>query len=237
MKFGKLPSLATASTTTGKGFERSSANKSHAIIDPSSSLNSKSMEIDSKMTIAADLRPQSAIALTQGMSNVICGVCLRGDTAYGDSIILCDSCDVAVHQSCYGINEVPEGEWYCDPCKYMVVEPSSVATGAATCGGSNASRSVNEKRGSLLKHCELCYKKDISFPLKRTAKGRWIHVVSKADNFCALTSSAMAENHFELFVIVISKPPDSLHRDPMRSFAINILLTGVHLMDPGDGIR
>ena len=30
--------------------------------------------------------------------------------------MLCDGCDVAVHQSCYAIREVPEGEWFCEYC-------------------------------------------------------------------------------------------------------------------------
>ncbi|KAL8437568.1 hypothetical protein Efla_000431 [Eimeria flavescens] len=33
-----------------------------------------------------------------------------------DAIVLCDGCDVAVHQSCYAIREVPEEEWYCVFC-------------------------------------------------------------------------------------------------------------------------
>jgi len=32
-------------------------------------------------------------------------------------MVFCDRCNVCVHQACYGLLEVPEDEWYCDPCK------------------------------------------------------------------------------------------------------------------------
>ncbi|CDJ45527.1 PHD-finger domain-containing protein, putative, partial [Eimeria tenella] len=46
-----------------------------------------------------------------------CDVCANSDTAADDAIVLCDGCDVAVHQSCYSIPQVPEGEWFCEFCK------------------------------------------------------------------------------------------------------------------------
>lgn len=31
--------------------------------------------------------------------------------------VICESCDVGVHQLCYGVDNVPEGPWYCDTCR------------------------------------------------------------------------------------------------------------------------
>ena len=57
-----------------------------------------------------------------------CDVCLSGDTECYDEddqfvsemIVLCELCNVAVHQTCYGreLNDgVPKDEWYCNRCK------------------------------------------------------------------------------------------------------------------------
>ena len=41
----------------------------------------------------------------------LCACCLDG-TVYDDNeILLCDKCDVPVHQSCYGIKTVPDDDW------------------------------------------------------------------------------------------------------------------------------
>eukprot|EP00698_Gefionella_okellyi_P011980 TRINITY_DN3200_c0_g1_i1.p1 TRINITY_DN3200_c0_g1~~TRINITY_DN3200_c0_g1_i1.p1 ORF type:complete len:1376 (-),score=314.16 TRINITY_DN3200_c0_g1_i1:537-4664(-) len=44
-----------------------------------------------------------------------CQVCGSGDSEDGDLIVFCD-CGVAVHQSCYGVREIPEGDWVCALC-------------------------------------------------------------------------------------------------------------------------
>lgn len=35
---------------------------------------------------------------------------------HSNAILLCDGCDIAVHQACYGITNIPEGDWFCDGC-------------------------------------------------------------------------------------------------------------------------
>ncbi|CBZ51220.1 hypothetical protein NCLIV_042870 [Neospora caninum Liverpool] len=34
-----------------------------------------------------------------------------------DEILLCDGCDVAVHQTCYYVETVPKADWYCQYCE------------------------------------------------------------------------------------------------------------------------
>ncbi|GJD12839.1 Protein Jade-1 [Galdieria sulphuraria] len=46
-----------------------------------------------------------------------CSVCGSGDCdEIGNDIILCDGCHVAVHQTCYGVRSIPEGDWFCSSC-------------------------------------------------------------------------------------------------------------------------
>ena len=53
-----------------------------------------------------------------------CGVCLELEGDDDDPIILCDGCNVGVHLGCYGLQQVPEGDWYCDRCKKLKSRPA-----------------------------------------------------------------------------------------------------------------
>jgi hypothetical protein len=41
-----------------------------------------------------------------------CAICLDPDVYDNNEIIFCDKCNVAVHQSCYGVADVPDDAWY-----------------------------------------------------------------------------------------------------------------------------
>jgi len=51
-----------------------------------------------------------------GSDESVCAVCNSGISYDDDQILFCDGCDVAVHQSCYAVAEVPEGDWFCYAC-------------------------------------------------------------------------------------------------------------------------
>jgi len=46
-----------------------------------------------------------------------CDVCLGVEPELGNEMVFCDSCNVCVHQACYGVRPIPLGKWLCNPCK------------------------------------------------------------------------------------------------------------------------
>ena len=90
-----------------------------------------------------------------------CTICGEGDWEDDNQIIFCDSCDLAVHQVCYGAGarNIPQGDepWYCDVCK---AHPRRA----------NGRHSTNSRPA-----CILCPNRDGA--LKRTTDGRWAHIM------------------------------------------------------------
>lgn len=43
--------------------------------------------------------------------NVICDVCRSPDSEDGNEMVFCDSCNICVHQACYGITVIPDGKY------------------------------------------------------------------------------------------------------------------------------
>ena len=83
-----------------------------------------------------------------------CGVCFDGDSYDDNPILFCEKCDVAVHQHCYGVKKIPEGDWFCKACAALKRD----------------NRVVNPRP----KQCCLCTVKGGA--LKRTSDGRWAHL-------------------------------------------------------------
>uniref|UniRef100_A0A1J3HJ17 Chromodomain-helicase-DNA-binding protein Mi-2-like protein n=3 Tax=Noccaea caerulescens TaxID=107243 RepID=A0A1J3HJ17_NOCCA len=81
--------------------------------------------------------------LRQGENDVICSVC-----HYGGKLILCDACPAAFHASCLGLEDVPDGDWFCASCC------------CGTCGQfilKDTSEYGEEEKFISCKQCELKY--------------------------------------------------------------------------------
>ncbi|KIH64758.1 PHD-finger [Ancylostoma duodenale] len=79
-----------------------------------------------------------------------CCVCADENGWTDNPLIYCDGpgCEVAVHQGCYGIQEVPEGEWLCAKCH--------VAANSYTNGELRRNGPSSNGVGHIEARCELC---------------------------------------------------------------------------------
>ncbi|KAH6996079.1 origin recognition complex subunit 4 C-terminus-domain-containing protein [Ilyonectria sp. MPI-CAGE-AT-0026] len=61
-------------------------------------------------------KPRGRKPAVPAADEIVCEICSKPDSKAPNHIILCDNCDFAVHQECYEVPEIPEGDWLCKSC-------------------------------------------------------------------------------------------------------------------------
>ncbi|MES1917120.1 MAG: hypothetical protein MHM6MM_008879, partial [Cercozoa sp. M6MM] len=131
----KIPSLhsSTATSTVTSSVVSSNSPSLDAPSPPATAAPSKSGKKRARKTNGNKRRAlqrwpvrnklsQQSRRLVQQMSDWIgrylgCAVCGDQNAEVGNELVGCSGCDLFVHKFCYGISEVPTGDWYCDWCQ------------------------------------------------------------------------------------------------------------------------
>ena len=114
-------------------------------------------EVDNRMEVEAPIKPSEKIQPEkpgeteeeEQEEGETCNICGYGYSEPDDQLVFCDHCNLAVHQSCYGIATLPEGDWMCSVCSHGK-SPSST-------------------------HCYICNKSDGA--MHCTENGIFVHLI------------------------------------------------------------
>ncbi|OQR86332.1 hypothetical protein ACHHYP_10644 [Achlya hypogyna] len=95
----------------------------HPDVQPKASGRQKAKRVCKQSDLGAADGPESVVFVPECVPDETlcinegwCSICNGGDSHKDDLIVFCERCGVPVHQSCYGIPEIPHGDWFCHRC-------------------------------------------------------------------------------------------------------------------------
>ncbi len=140
-------------------------------------------------------RPANVEDCNGMLTSALCGVCGGNESLDDDPIVLCEGtgCDVAVHAGCFGILNIPAGEWHCDTCKLSLSRD-------------DRGKSSSSSPCDVVVFCSLCG--NSRGAMKQTKGQAWVHLV------CAVWTPEIGLEDDEPSVI----PRSPSFIDPKRAF-------------------
>jgi hypothetical protein len=108
--------------------------------------------------------------------------CFDGTSVEGNRIMFCDGCNAAVHQACYGVTDIPEGDFFCDRCR-----------GIQVLAEDDEDFDIDNARDAI----KCCFCPMYHGGIKPTTDGRWIHLC------CAIWSGESSILGIQFLVILV----------------------------------
>lgn len=96
--------------------------------------------------------------------DAVCMCCFDGTSVEGNRILFCDGCNATLHQTCYGVAEIPEGDFFCDRCRYIQMRAA------------DPTEDWNYNDGDVKNAVMCCLCPLYHGGLKPTTDGRWVHL-------------------------------------------------------------
>merc|ERR1711892_1611408 len=123
----------------------------------SDSESGSNTDVDSMSDDESKKEPKEQMSMEEG-----CCICDVSDASNIDPLVYCDQCNLAVHKLCYGIEKIPEDDWFCNTCLYWkkkrskdpLVDPDSRPIKCILC----------DRKGGAMKECH-------------PDKEKWAHMV------------------------------------------------------------
>ncbi|KAK9840083.1 hypothetical protein WJX74_003131 [Apatococcus lobatus] len=126
---------------------------------------------------ALDSEIIDALAERTEDEEALCAVCGGGVSEAPNVIVFCERCDLAVHQQCYHVSEIPDGEWLCWPCRLYEEEEAAKLVPKAVVRPPRwdpSAASARDAGGSRTVTCKLCPVRHGAF--RQTIDGLyWVH--------------------------------------------------------------